>query len=218
MNSGLYVRPGAAATACAAAAASSLETAASLLSAESPELLAARGEFLYRFEEDFPGALDEQLRAHAVMPGSAAILRQLGYTQRRLGLWEESIESLKQSTVLDPADAGGWMAYAETLTMMQEWARLEPALEAAYERFADEPSITALGAGLPLWTRGDVAASRDQLGKVRQSTAVNYVFTTQQHSARCEFISFPPKHLTQKCVPWRTMIQLRSGARRINDW
>ena len=154
----------------------SLEIAASLLNADSPELLAARGEYLYRFEQNYPAAQEQLLRAHAAMPGSAAILQGLGYTQRRLGLWEEAIENLAKSVQLDPGEADGWLTYASTLEMMQEWTRLEELLPSARERFADEPSLGAINAMQPLRVRGDAVAARDRLDKVRAGLGVGYVW------------------------------------------
>ena len=162
------------------AAEKSLEIAASLLDADSPELLAAQGEYLYRFEQNYPAAQEQLLRAHAAMPGNAAILQGLGYTQRRLGLWEEAIQSLVKSTQLDPAEADGWLTYAGTLEMMQEWDRLEQVLPSARERFADEPSIGAINAMQPLRMRGDVAAARERLDKVRAGVGVSYIVIALQ--------------------------------------
>ncbi len=68
-----------------------IDHSAAILGADAPEIQAARGNYLYRFERDFKGALAAQSAATAAMPGDVVLLNALGSTQRRLGLWDESI-------------------------------------------------------------------------------------------------------------------------------
>ena len=152
--------------------------AAAILSPDSPELLAAQGELLYRFEQDYPAALNAILKAHAAMPGDASVLERLGFTQRRLGLWEESVDSLLQAADLDPANASAMHGAAETLAMMQQWSRVEELLLLALERFGDDTDLRSIEAMLPLWSRGDVAASRKLYTDVRPGVSEDYNFTT----------------------------------------
>ena len=160
------------------AARASLDTAAAILSPGSPELLAAQGEFLYRFEQDYAAALKAFLRAHAAMPGDASILAKLGLTQRRLGLWEESVSSLLQSADLDPANASAMSNAAVTLAQMRQWSRLEELLMVARERFGDDTDLASTAAMLPMWSRGDVVSSRELLTNVRPNVGDAYVFAT----------------------------------------
>ncbi len=160
------------------AARTSLNKAAANLNPGSPELLAAQGEFLYRFEQDYPAALNAFLNSHAAMPGNALVLERLGFTQRRLGLWEESVGSLLQSADLDPANASSMAGAAETLGMMQQWSRLEELLLLARPRYSDDTDLAAEEAMLPLWSRGDVASSRELYGSVRPNVGENYIFAT----------------------------------------
>ncbi len=160
------------------AARTSLNKAAANLNPGSPELLAAQGEFLYRFEQDYPAALNAFLNSHAAMPGNALVLERLGFTQRRLGLWEESVGSLLQSADLDPANASSMAGAAETLGMMQQWSRLDELLLLARPRYSDDTDLAAEEAMLPLWSRGDVASSRELYGSVRPNVGENYIFAT----------------------------------------
>ncbi len=152
--------------------------AAAILSPDSPELLSAQGELLYRFEQDYPAALNAFLKAHAAMPGDTSVLERLGFTRRRLGLWEESVDSFLQAADLDPANASAIHGAAETLAMMQQWSRVEELLLLARERFRDDTDLRSIEAMLPLWSRGDVAASRELYTAVRPGVSLEYNFAT----------------------------------------
>jgi TolB-like protein/Tfp pilus assembly protein PilF len=160
------------------AARTSLNKAAAILNPESPELLAAQGEFLYRFEHDYPAALNAFRKSHAAMPGNTSVLARLGFTQRRVGLWEESVDSLLRSADLDPANASSMAGAAETLGMMQQWSRLEELYLLARPRYSDDTDLGAEEAMFPLWSRGDVASSRELYDRVRPNVGENYFFAT----------------------------------------
>jgi len=160
------------------AARTALNKAAAVLSPGSPELLAAQGEFLYRFEQDYPAALNAILKSHAAMPGDAFVLERLGYTQRRLGLWEESVSSLLQAADLDPANAAAVSGVAETLSFMQQWSRLEDFLLPARERFSDDTDLASIAAMLPLWSQGDVVSARERYAGIRPNVGEDYFFAT----------------------------------------
>jgi tetratricopeptide (TPR) repeat protein len=157
------------------AARKSLDKAEAILDPGSPELLAAQGEFLYRFERNYAEALNAFLKAHVAMPGDATVLESLGYTQRRLGLWEESVDSLLQSADLDPANASAMSGVVDTLAMMQQWSRLEELLLQAREHFGDNSDLASVAAMLPIWSRGDVASSRELYDIVRPNIGESYV-------------------------------------------
>jgi tetratricopeptide (TPR) repeat protein len=160
------------------AASAALNKAAAVLSPGSPELLAARGEYLYRFEQDYPAALNALLKAHAAMPGDASILIKLGITQRRLGLWEEAVDSLLQGADLDPANANALAIATNTLAIMHQWSRLEEILLWARERFSDDTDLASIAAFLPLWSQGDVESARERYTSVRPNAGDSYVLTT----------------------------------------
>lgn len=162
------------------AARDALNKAAAILSPDSPELLAAQGEFLYRIEQDYPAALNAFLKSHAAMPGNADVLQKIGLTQRRLGLWEESIASLLQSADIDPANASTMSTAAGTLAMMQQWSRLEELLLRARERFRDDTDLDSIAAMVPLWSRGDVAAARELYASVRPNVGFNFINVTSE--------------------------------------
>ena len=149
------------------AAQAALEIAASVMSPDAPELLSAQGEYLYRFEQNYAGSLNALLKAHAAAPGDASILIRLATTQRRLALWDESVENALQAAELDPANVDAMTMAADTLAIVQQWSRLEDVLLATQGRFADNTDLESISAMLPLWSHGDVESARQRLNKVR---------------------------------------------------
>ncbi len=156
------------------AAYTALNTAEGLLGSQSPELLAARGEYLYRFAQDYPAALKVQLKALAAMPGNALILEQIGLTQRRLGMWEESVDSFLRGAELDPANVSLVSLTADTLLAMQQWSRMKSVLTPARERFADDVDLAATEVLLSLRSIGDVKTARRQFQKIPPNTGEVY--------------------------------------------
>lgn len=156
------------------AAHAALDKAESLLGPQSPELLAARGEYFYRFEQDYPAALNAQLKALVAMPGNAVILEQVGLTQRRLGLWEESLDSFLHGAELDPANASLLSLATDTLLAMQQWSRLESMLMTAKERFPDDVDLAATEVLLAIRSEGDVATARQLYDNIRPNLGEGY--------------------------------------------
>ena len=156
------------------AAQTALNKAASILPAESPDLLAAQSEFLYRFEQNYAASRIKLLKARASMPGDAVILEKLGFTQRRLGLYEEAVDSFLRSVELDPGNASAMSGAAETLAVMQQWSRLEEMLSTSHKRFGNNTDIASIDAMLPLWSQGDVETARARFDNVRADSGANY--------------------------------------------
>lgn len=151
-----------------------LNKAEGLLGPRSPELLAARGEYLYRFEQDYPAALKVQIKALAAMPGNALILEQIGLTQRRLGMWEESVDSFLRGAELDPANVSLVSLTADTLLAMQQWSRMKSVLTPARERFPDDVDLAATEVLLSLRSEGDVKTARQQFNKIPPNSGEIY--------------------------------------------
>ncbi len=63
------------------------------LAPDEPWSLVAEAEYLYRVKRDFPASLAALQEAHAALPGDVDILEAIALAQRRVGLWEESVDS-----------------------------------------------------------------------------------------------------------------------------
>lgn len=156
------------------AAFETLNKAEALLGSQSPELLAARGEYFYRFAQDYPAALSAQLKALVSMPSNALVLEQVGLTQRRMGLWEDSMDSFRQGAELDPANASLVSLATDTLLAMQQWSRMEDILRPARERFPYDIDLALAEVLLSLWSKGDVKAARQQYDNIRPNPGEYY--------------------------------------------
>lgn len=152
-----------------------LDRAGELLGADQPEWLSARGSFLYRFEQDYAGALKVQVKARAAMPGDADILTDLALIQRRLGLYEEAISSALEAARLDPASVGHMLTAIGTLQHLRDWPRFEALVDDGYARFPRNPEMSAYHAIVPYVTRGDLVESRRRFSRVTPHMSGAYV-------------------------------------------
>ena len=153
-----------------------IAAAAQLLPEDSPDLLAARGEFLYRFDGNFRGALTYQQRAHEAEPGNTVILSQLAVTQRRVGLFEESLRNLQELMRRDPGNVSTAVIYADSLGLLNRWERLQEDLPPLMDRFGDDPTMALVDVYSTVLGQGDVAGAREKFDKVTPVLANNYVF------------------------------------------
>ena len=156
------------------AAIAALDKSESLLGPDAPEVLAARGEILYRFDADFPAALGALQKAYAAMPGDAQLLEKLSYTYRRVGRWDESVESGLKSIELDPANVSAVSLVAESLTFMGQSDRLKAFLAEHEKEFGNTTEFAAYAALWPIWTVGDVAEARRRFAAVRPNISAAY--------------------------------------------
>ena len=144
------------------------------LAPNTPGVLAAQSKYLYRLKQDYVGSLDLILRAIAAKPGDAGFYHHLGNTQRRLGLWDESVASFLQAGQLDPGTVYGQFSALETLTHMRDAARVKKLLPAAQERFPDSTDLGSLAALLAVWADGDVATARKVYDGLTPDTGYQY--------------------------------------------
>jgi len=152
-----------------------IDHAAAILGADAPEIQAARGNYLYRFERDFEGALAAETAALAAMPGDVILLTALGSTQRRLGLWSESIASFLLADELDPASPEAASLAAATMRFSNELDRLESFLADARQRFPYDTDLASTHAMLPIWANGDTITARQRYDAIRPNSGLEYV-------------------------------------------
>ncbi|MDH3769108.1 MAG: hypothetical protein OES99_11750, partial [Gammaproteobacteria bacterium] len=110
--------------------------------------------------------------------GNTEILKQIGLTRRRLGLWDEAATSLLQGMELNPGDVDLVSIAVDTLAMMQRWSQLSEVLSSARLRFADNTDLAINEAMLPLWSEGDVKTARVRYDSVRPNFGPEYVYAT----------------------------------------
>jgi tetratricopeptide (TPR) repeat protein len=74
------------------------------LAPDLPQARLAMGRVHYA-ERDYARALEELTFAVEGMPGSAELWSNVGFTQRRLGNWDQALAAFEKATILDPRDA-----------------------------------------------------------------------------------------------------------------
>jgi TolB-like protein/tetratricopeptide (TPR) repeat protein len=158
-----------------------LNKAKSILPESSGELLAAQGEFLYRFESNYSQALDKMLKARALIPGDSVLYSKTGHTQRRLGLWEEALESYKQSAILDPNNVNVLVTSVETLEYPNHWQRIENFLNKALLRFPSDPALLSYEALLPTMRIGDIKSTKLLFEEILPNSNLYYLLLGIEH-------------------------------------
>src|SRR5205823_14264112 len=71
------------------------------LAPEAGESWIAQGAYRYRVLRDFDGAITAYKQAQTRLPNNSYLLQNLGFVQRRVGLWQEAEASFKKALELD---------------------------------------------------------------------------------------------------------------------
>lgn len=120
------------------------------------EVIAARADHHYRIEVDYEASLARIDEALALAPGNADLHRDRALSLRRLGRWEEAIEAFERTLELDPLNGFAAATYAETLTMMNAWERVETLTDFWLRRDPDSSDLLSYAAWAMVNLRGDV--------------------------------------------------------------
>jgi len=137
------------------------------LAPELPESRLAMGLAYYWGARDYSRALEQCSIALRGRPGDAGVLSYVGYLQRRLGRWDDVLETYRRATLLDPRNADlFWDLGGETLTLLHRY----PESMEAYDRalsFAPDLHVAAVRRGLAyvLW-QGRLDPLRDVLNRI----------------------------------------------------
>ncbi len=151
-----------------------LNKAESILSPSSGELLAAQGEFLYRFDNNYSAALNKMLQAAAIITSDARLKARIGHTQRRLGLFREAIDSYNISTQIDPNYINSYASAAQTIDNLQDWRTLDKYLKQALKRFPDNYSLLSFSALLSVRKSGNLDKSMELYNKIPPNSDLYY--------------------------------------------
>jgi TolB-like protein/Flp pilus assembly protein TadD len=74
------------------------------LAPDAGESWIAQGAYRYRVLRDFEGATTAYKQAQTRLPNNSYLLQNLGFVQRRIGLWQEAEATFKKALELDPRD------------------------------------------------------------------------------------------------------------------
>jgi TolB-like protein len=139
------------------------------LAPDSGLVIAAQAEYQYRIEVDYFAAHALYEKALEIAPGDAEIRHYKAVTERRLGLWEQAIDTFGQTLELDPLNGFAAMTMIETLTIMNEWERAEHLADQWLLRNPESGALTALKVASMVNSRGDLEGARRTLDQAPES-------------------------------------------------
>jgi tetratricopeptide (TPR) repeat protein len=104
----------------------------------------------------------------------------MGASQRRLGLFDESISSLLMANELDPASPEAAGTAANTMVINREYDRAQAFLLEVRQRHPLDTDIASIDSMLPLVMSGDTKTARERLDRVRPNAGLDYVEATTE--------------------------------------
>ncbi len=124
-----------------------------------PEARAALAEYYYRGFKNYPRALEELEAAHHRFPNNTNILELMGVIQRRLGQWDDAIESLRAASQLDPGDLSKKHLLLETTIRAHEWDAASAYGDQLLADYPDDPIFRAMRGTVFMSGYGDLDAA-----------------------------------------------------------
>jgi TolB-like protein/Flp pilus assembly protein TadD len=151
-----------------------------LLAPNSPWTLMAQSEYKYRIESDFAASLAYLQKAHNLLPGNTDVLERMGVTQRRLGLWQESVNSFLEVMELDPGNSATATLAIETLESIRAWDRIESLTGKWVPKFPDGLDLKIMQAMTFLNRDGNLALARSLFDQLATTSSDDYLFYSVQ--------------------------------------
>lgn len=134
-----------------------------------PEARLALATYYYRGSYDYPKALEQLERVSAMLPNDALVHNNLGLTQRRLGLYDRSIESFMRATQIDPANQSAWAELSTTARSSNNHNIAHAAVNEISVRFPGNPRMVAERALTRLVLFGDMSGAQLILDELPQA-------------------------------------------------
>jgi len=131
------------------------------LNPDSPTVKAAQADRYYRLENNYAMALEIYNEAHELAPGDARILLYTAITLRRLGRWEEAIETFETSMDLDPANVFIATQLISTLSLMNQHERVDKLVNKWIIKYPDSRDLKGEQILAKIYSRGDLASARE---------------------------------------------------------
>ncbi|HXI02110.1 MAG TPA: hypothetical protein VNI57_02930, partial [Candidatus Saccharimonadales bacterium] len=145
------------------------------------EVAMARGFFHYWGFRDYPAALEDFGKAERGLPNDASLIAAKSFIQRRLGRWEESLETLRRALALDPLNMYLMQNLANTYEVLRRWDEVSGVIARAEQLLPEDPWSAAARASLALIARGDPAPA---LALYAPGTTMDPDFSTAFRLAR----------------------------------
>jgi TolB-like protein len=150
----------------------------------SPTALLASAEYHYRVENDYRKSLQLVRKALELAPGNADAYANLALTQRRTGLWQESIASFGKALELDPANRNFKMMQVETMGSTRDWQEIINQTVSLEDANTGDLDIQVNRAVAQLNLTGDLRPLQRVFEQMTLVASSDYV----QHSARVHWL------------------------------
>jgi len=120
----------------------------------------ALGMYYYHCELDYDRALEQFDIALREQPNNAEIIANVGFVQRRKGMWEETLSSLQRASKLDPRRDLYYYEIGETFVDLGRYDEAEWYLDKTQELNPDEPAPLIWKVFLTVLRNGDTKRAR----------------------------------------------------------
>jgi TolB-like protein len=140
-----------------------------------PQTLAARAEYQYRIELDFAASLELFRAAHRALPGDVDIIDHRAMAERRMGLWEDSVNSLLKVIELNPASSSAANQAIGTLIMMRQWERANHLIDQWVLKYPDARDMRVNQVNVRLYQSGDLDSARSLMDRMQPWISNAYI-------------------------------------------
>jgi len=147
-----------------------------------PEARLAMGRYYYSGFYDYPKAREQLELARGIVPNEPLVHYHLGLTYRRLGLYDQSVQSFLHATELDPFYQGAWSEALNTATSAGLKEIASSIAEEIAERFPLHPRMVAERARMRMLLFGDIAGARKILDSLPEADQFN-IWDARYYSA-----------------------------------
>jgi TolB-like protein/Tfp pilus assembly protein PilF len=131
-----------------------------------PETHAALGYYYYYGHRDYDHALQEFRIAQHRLPNDSEIAEAIGLVERRKGIWEDSIASLKRATQLDPLNARFLSILSDTYDGLRRYADEKQVIARQRALVGDTSDVQLDAAIVSLKETGSTAEMRQVLNGI----------------------------------------------------
>ena len=156
------------------------------LAPEAGESWIAQGAYRYRVLRDFDGAITAYKQAQTRLPNNSYLLQNLGFVQRRVGLWQEAEATFKKALELDPRNfqllgSLGGEFYAYLRRFDDALASLNRALEISPDSVSTRASKASL-----FQNEGRLDEASKELAHIPEDATDDFVVATRIGQAMYE--------------------------------
>jgi TolB-like protein/Tfp pilus assembly protein PilF len=144
------------------------------LNPRSPSALRASANYHYRVENDYLKSSNLIQQALENAPGDVDLHADQALSQRRLGMWQESIDSFGKALQLDPANRFYHSIMLETMVSVGEWQRILDNTVPLQDANPDDLDIQVNRAVAIMNTTGDLKPLEQVFEKMNLVASTNY--------------------------------------------